>query len=268
MTVILLRHGRSVANARAQLAGRTPGIGLDDTGRAQADAIVERLAACRDKIVAVARSPLQRCAETVAPLLATIDVPEVIVEDLIEVDYGDWTNQPIKDLLAEPLWKTVQQHPSAAVFPGGEGLAQVQSRAVAAIRRLDRELGGEHGDQIWVACSHGDVIKSVVADAMGTHLDSFQRIIVEPASMSVIQYHPTRPSVHTVNSTAVVAVPLPRPPAPSAGAPDHADRSHAPGAAVDSDRSHAPGAGHNGHHADAIGGSTGGSEILTGATEV
>ncbi|NMO00395.1 MSMEG_4193 family putative phosphomutase [Gordonia sp. TBRC 11910] len=244
MTVILLRHGRSVANARAQLAGRTPGIGLDETGRAQAAALVERLSACRDKIVAVARSPLQRCAETVAPLLASIDVPEIVVDDLVEVDYGEWTNQPIKDLLAQPLWKTVQQHPSAAVFPGGEGLAQVQNRAVAAIRRLDRELGGPDGDQIWVACSHGDVIKSVIADAMCSHLDSFQRIVVEPASMSVIQYHPTRPSVHTVNSTAVVAVPLPRPPKTEEAA-----------------------AATNGHHADAIGGSTG-SEILTGATEV
>ncbi|MFW0790721.1 MSMEG_4193 family putative phosphomutase [Gordonia sp. CPCC 205333] len=241
MTVILLRHGRSVANARSQLAGRTPGIELDETGRAQADAVVDRLAACREHIVAVARSPLQRCAETVAPLLASIDVPEIVVDDLIEVDYGDWTNQPIKDLLAQPLWKTVQRHPSAAVFPGGEGLADVQTRAVAAIRRLDRELGGPNGDQVWVACSHGDVIKSVIADAMGTHLDSFQRIIVEPASMSVISYHPSRPSVHTVNSTAVVAVPLPKPPA-----------------AAD----------HDGHHADAIGGSTGRSEIMTGATEV
>lgn len=232
MTVILLRHGRSVANARAQLAGRTPGIALDETGRRQADDIVERLTACREQIVAVARSPLQRCAETVAPLLAAIDVPEIVVDDLVEVDYGEWTNQPIKDLLAEPLWKTVQRHPSAAIFPGGEGLADVATRAVGAIRRLDRELGGPDGDRIWVACSHGDVIKSIIADAMGTHLDSFQRIVVEPASMSVIRYHPTRPTVHTVNSTAVVAVPLPR---PADGTPG----------------------------ADAIGGSTGASETMS-----
>lgn len=236
MTVILLRHGRSVANARAQLAGRTPGIGLDETGRRQADAVVDRLSACRDHIVAVARSPLQRCAETVAPLVAAIEVPEIVVDDLVEVDYGDWTNQPINDLVAEPLWKTVQRHPSAAVFPGGEGLADVAARAVAAIRRLDRELGGPDGDRVWVACSHGDVIKSVIADAMGTHLDSFQRIVVEPASMSVIHYHPTRPTVHTVNSTAVVAVPLPKP----AGAA---------------------------HGADAIGGSTGESETMSVSAE-
>ncbi len=237
MTVILLRHGRSVANVRAQLAGRTPGIGLDDLGRAQADAIVERLGPSLDRVVAVVRSPLQRCAETVVPLLASVDVPEVVVDDLIEVDYGDWTNQPIKQLLTEPLWKTVQQQPSAAVFPGGEGLAQVQHRAVAAIRRLDAHYGGPDGQGVWVACTHGDVIKSIVADALGMHLDSFQRIVVEPASMSVISYHPKRPTVHAVNSTQTV-------PVPPARKPDAAE-----------------------HAADSIGGSTGSSGTIDVAKE-
>ena len=213
--MILVRHGRSVANTSGVLAGRSPGVALDDKGRAQAAELVTRLGTCVEQITAVARSPLQRCGETVAPLLAAIaeqtgrEVPEVVVDDLAEVDYGSWTNRPLKDLLTEPLWKVVQQHPSAAVFPDGEGLSQVQSRAVAAIRRLDGELGGPDGSGVWVACSHGDVIKSVISDAMGAHLDTFQRIVVEPASISIIRYGATRPYVQTVNNTAVISIPSP-----------------------------------------------------------
>ncbi|GAC70314.1 histidine phosphatase family protein [Gordonia soli] len=215
MTVILVRHGRSTANTSGVLAGRSEGVSLDDTGRTQAAALVDRLGGCLGDIDAVVRSPLQRCAETVEPVLAALatarpdTVPELVVDDLAEVDYGDWTGRTIKELLSEPLWKTVQQHPSAAVFPNGEGLADVQARAVSAIRELDRRLGGPDGDRVWLACSHGDVIKSIIADAMGMHLDSFQRIVVEPASISVIRYTSTRPYVHTVNSTAVPSVPRP-----------------------------------------------------------
>lgn len=219
--MILVRHGRSVANTSGVLAGRTPGVALDDTGRAQADALVQRLSGHLGEISAIARSPLDRCAQTMAPLVAAVraadgvaEVPELVVDDLAEVDYGSWTNRPIRELLAEPLWKTVQQHPSAAVFPDGEGLAAVQSRAVRAVRDLDALYGGADGSGVWVACSHGDVIKSVIADAMGCHLDAFQRIVVEPASISVIRYSSTRPYVHTVNSTATVSIP--RPPKPDA----------------------------------------------------
>ena len=116
------------------------------------------------------------------------------------MDYGDWTGRELKGLFKEPLWKVVQQHPSAAVFPGGEGLAQVQSRAVAAIRAHEQRIVAEHGpDAVWLACSHGDVIKSVLADALGVHLDSFQRIVVDPCSVSVIRYTDTRPFVLRVN---------------------------------------------------------------------
>jgi probable phosphomutase (TIGR03848 family) len=96
----------------------------------------------------------------------------------------------------------VQAHPSAAVFPGGEGLAQVQSRAVAAVRAHGERVVAEHGDEaVWVVCSHGDVIKAVLADALGVHLDSFQRIVVDPCSMSVVRYTHTRPFVLRVNDT-------------------------------------------------------------------
>ncbi|MED5800405.1 MSMEG_4193 family putative phosphomutase [Gordonia sp. Z-3] len=251
MTVILVRHGRSTANTSGVLAGRTPGVGLDDKGRDQAQALVDRLGVCIGEIAAVARSPLERCAQTVAPLLATLqtelgrDVPEVVVPDLAEVDYGAWTNRPLKDLVTEPLWKTVQQQPSAAVFPDGEGLAAVQSRAVAAIRDLDRRYGGDDGSGVWIACSHGDVIKSVIADAMGTHLDAFQRIVVEPASISVIRYGSTRPYVHTVNSTAVLSVPAP--PKRPVDSPEH----HTAEAAAAEDAVVGGATGVDGHHRDA-----------------
>jgi probable phosphomutase (TIGR03848 family) len=126
-----------------------------------------------------------------------------LVDDrLTEVDYGEWTGRKIGDLAKEPLWTVVQAQPSAAVFPGGEGLAQVQARAVAAVREHDRRLHDERGgDTLWLACAHGDVIKAVVADALGIHLDGFQRITVDPASMSVIRYTPMRPFVVHVNHT-------------------------------------------------------------------
>ncbi|MFM9377980.1 MSMEG_4193 family putative phosphomutase [Gordonia sp. VNK21] len=210
MTVILLRHGRSTANTSGVLAGRTPGIALDDLGLSQAGQLPGRLGGAVDQLSAVVRSPLQRCAETVAPLLSAVaarDVPELIVDDLAEVDYGEWTNRPLRELVHEPLWKTVQEHPSAAVFPGGEGISDVSRRAVAAIRRLDRELAGPDGRGLWVACTHGDVLKSVLADALGMHLDAFQRIIVDPASISVVHYAASRPHVHTVNNPGELRLP-------------------------------------------------------------
>lgn len=211
MTVILIRHGRSTANTSGLLAGRTPGVGLDDRGRSQAEKLPARLAGVLDDLTAVVRSPLQRCAETVDPLLAARpDITAVTEPSLEEVDYGEWSNRKISELLNEPLWKVVQQQPSAAVFPGGEGLLNVSRRATTAIRELDRVHGGEDGTGLWVACSHGDVIKAVLADALGMHLDQFQRIVVDPASISVIHYGAARPYVHTVNNAGVVE--LPRPP--------------------------------------------------------
>ena len=200
MTVILLRHGRSVSNTAHTLAGRSEGVELDAKGVSQADALVERLAGL--PITALVRSPLLRCRLTLEPLAAALGLEPLIDERLSEVDYGQWTGRQLGELVKEPLWTVVQQQPSAAVFPDGEGLAQVQARAVAAVRDHDRRLADEHGaDVLWVACTHGDVIKSVVADALGAHLDSFQRITADPASMSVIRYTPARPFVVHVNHT-------------------------------------------------------------------
>lgn len=200
MTVILLRHGRSTSNTAGILAGRSEGVDLDDKGREQAAGLIDRIGDL--SIRAVVSSPLLRCRRTVEPLAEALCLEPLIDDRLAEVDYGEWTGRKIGELAKEPLWRVVQAHPSAAVFPGGEGLAQVQARAVAAVREHDRRLGLEHGgDALWVACTHGDVIKAVVADAYGMHLDGFQRVTADPGSVSVIRYTPLRPFVLHVNHT-------------------------------------------------------------------
>jgi probable phosphomutase (TIGR03848 family) len=197
-TVILLRHGRTTANTGGVLAGWTPGIELDETGQAQVQAVAARLAPV--PLAAVVSSPLERCVQTASAVAEGRELELQTDDRLGEARYGDWTGRPLKELVKEPLWKVVQQHPSAAVFPGaeGEGLAQTQARAVAAVREWNAKLGP---DAVWLACSHGDVIKAVLADALGLHLDSFQRIVADPASISVITYTETRPFVVRINDT-------------------------------------------------------------------
>ncbi len=200
MTVILLRHGRSTSNTAHVLAGRSEGVDLDDKGREQAVELVDRIGDL--PIRAVVSSPMLRCRRTIEPLAEALGVEPVIDDRFAEVDYGEWTGRKLTELVNEPLWAVVQAHPSAAVFPGGEGLAQVQTRAVAAVREHDARLAEEHGgDALWLACTHGDVIKAVVADALAIHLDGFQRVSADPASMSVIRYTRLRPFLLHVNHT-------------------------------------------------------------------
>ncbi|MFY1576185.1 histidine phosphatase family protein [Verrucosispora sp. WMMD703] len=194
-TLLLLRHGRTTANADGGLAGRQP-VELDETGRAQATAVGERLRLV--PLTAVVTSPLIRCRQTLD--LALPEASPVVDDGLIECGYGSWEGQPLKKLAKEPLWPVVQQHPSAAVFPGGEAMAQMATRAVAAVRAWDARLSAENGPEaVWLACSHGDVIKAIVADALGVHLDLFQRIVVDPASVTAIRYTPLRPFLVRLN---------------------------------------------------------------------
>jgi probable phosphomutase (TIGR03848 family) len=196
----MVRHGRSTANTSGVLAGRTEGISLDDRGREQAKAIADRLGDIN--LAAIVTSPLQRCTETITPLAAARDLPVSTEARLAECDYGDWTGRAIKDLMKEKLWRAVQAHPSAVAFPGGESLAGMAARTVAAIRDWDRQLAAEHGEgAVWVACSHGDPIKAVVADALGLHLDHFQRIVIDPGSVTAIRWTELRPFVLKVNDT-------------------------------------------------------------------
>jgi probable phosphomutase (TIGR03848 family) len=202
-TVILVRHGRTTANASGVLAGRTAGVSLDEVGRTQAAATGERLSAV--PLVAVVSSPLERCKQTAAAVAAAQPGRPAKLTDkgLTECDYGEWQGRELRTLAKEPLWKTVQTQPSAAVFPGGEAMTAMQARAVAAVRRRDAAFEAEHGPgAVWVAVSHGDVIKSVLADALGMHLDLFQRLHVDPASVSIIRYTPTRPFVLASNTHA------------------------------------------------------------------
>jgi probable phosphoglycerate mutase len=197
--VLVVRHGLTAATGTA-LAGRTPGIPLDDRGRAQAAAIAERLAHVR--LDAIISSPLERCAETATAIAGRQpDCGEVTIDDrLIEVGYGDWTGQSLRKLSREPLWRVVQAHPSAVTFPGpgGETLPDIQRRAVTAIRDWNGRLGSE---AVYLICSHADVIKSILADSLGLHLDLYQRIQIDPCSLSVIRYTPLRPFVERMNDT-------------------------------------------------------------------
>ncbi|TDL40077.1 MSMEG_4193 family putative phosphomutase [Arthrobacter nitrophenolicus] len=202
-TVILVRHGRTTANAAGLLAGRAAGVSLDQTGCEQAASTGDRLAVV--PLAGVVSSPLARCQQTAQFILerqagnrAALAEP-----DLTECDYGQWQGRMLSDLATEELWAAVQSQPSAVVFPGGESMAAMQARSVAAIRRHDAAFEAEHGPgAVWAAVSHGDVIKSILADALGMHLDLFQRINVGPASVSIVHYGALRPSVLATNTDA------------------------------------------------------------------
>ncbi|MFD4908190.1 MSMEG_4193 family putative phosphomutase [Kitasatospora purpeofusca] len=231
-TLLLVRHGRSTANTAGILAGWTPGVELDDTGRAQAAALAARLAPV--PLVRAVSSPLERCRQTLEPLLAArpeLARPEqaraeqagsergtaaaggpALDDRLGECHYGEWTGRPLAELAKEPLWRTVQDHAAAAAFPGGESLRELSHRTVGAVREWNERIAAEHGeDAVWIACSHGDVIKAVVADALGLHLDHFQRINVDPCSVTAIRYTARRPFVLRMGDTGDLASLAPRP---------------------------------------------------------
>ena len=201
-TVLLIRHGRTSANTAGILAGRSEGVQLDEVGRQQVAALGERIG--RVPLVALVSSPLERCRQTSEALLGARedDLRLTVEDDLTECGYGDWTGKALRDLAKEDLWKTVQTHPSHVRFPGGESLSEMSSRTVQAVRRWDAEVAAEHGDHaVWALVSHGDPVKAILADALGLHLDQFQRIMVDPASLSIVRYTATRPYVVTTNST-------------------------------------------------------------------
>ncbi|MDX6282044.1 MAG: hypothetical protein QOH03_3115 [Kribbellaceae bacterium] len=217
-TVILVRHGRSSANTSGVLAGRTPGVKLDDTGVQQAAAVGERLAGL--PLAAIVTSPLDRCKQTAAAISKHHPVLRPATDRrLTECGYGDWTGQKIATLAKDPLWAVVQQHPSGVTFPNGESMRGMQQRAVDAIRAHDAAIAASHGQNaVWVAVSHGDVIKAIVSDALGQHLDSFQRIVVDTASTTIITYTTTRPFLVRLNDSGSELTSLiPKPPEKAKG---------------------------------------------------
>jgi probable phosphomutase (TIGR03848 family) len=191
-TCLLVRHAHSSANGDGILAGRLPGIHLSERGREQAAALAARF---RDVPVArIVTSPLERCAQTAVMVGEVADLEPMVDHDLQECAYGAWTGRALKDLAAEPLWQTVQDHPMTARFPdsevyAAESLREMSARVVAAVRRHDAEVAAEAGPgALWVAVTHGDLVKAVLADATGAGLAHFQSYTADPASISVIRY--------------------------------------------------------------------------------
>lgn len=218
VTLVLIRHGLTDATG-PRLAGRAAGIHLNDNGRSQAAHLAEQLSGINPAVLV--SSPLERCWQTAEAVAERLGVPVTSDERFIECDYGSWTGRELTGLADEPLWRVVQDHPSAARFPGGEALATASARAVEAVRDwnsrvlLDApapEAGTPPAPPVYVVCSHGDIIKAIIADALGMHLDLFQRLRVDPCSATSITYTRTRPFLNIINDTgAGLAGTLPTP---------------------------------------------------------
>ena len=196
VTVLLIRHGENEWTQSHKLAGRTPGVHLNKHGQKQAKALGKRLA--KMKLTAIYASPLERTMETAQAIANYHNVAVKKTPGLLEVDYGDWTGQAIKELAKKKEWAVVQQYPTGAAFPGGESMQAMQARMVAQINAL---AAGHAGETIAVV-GHADLIKAAVAHYLGVHFDMFQRIIIGTASVTAIIFSPLGPRVLTVNDTS------------------------------------------------------------------
>jgi probable phosphoglycerate mutase len=210
-----VRHGTTPTTGR-ELPGRAPGLHLSDEGRRQADDVAARILALAQppapagaaaangekprrglQIAAVYASPLERTRETAAPIAAALGRDVLVDEGLVELDIGDWTGMELKAAMKRPEWSTVQRYPSGFTFPGGESFLAMQTRVLAALDRIR----AAHPGRAVVAVSHADPIRAVVAHAMGSHLDMFQRVVVSPCSLTAIVFGDHGPTVLTVNAT-------------------------------------------------------------------
>ncbi len=193
--VLFVRHGQTPTTGK-KLPGRAPGLHLAPEGIAQAQAAGERIAGLKT-VRAVYASPLERTRETAAPIAKSCGVRVRTHKGLIEADFGAWTGKNLSSLRKLPEWQSVQRYPSGFRFPKGESFSEMQTRMTGAVA----ELVARHPGEAIVAVSHADTIKAAIADAAGTPLDLFQRIVVSPCSISVVMYTPTGPIVLSVNST-------------------------------------------------------------------
>lgn len=199
-TLLLVRHAQSTANAGGILAGRLPGYPLSTEGQEQAQRLANTLAEV--PIRAVYTSPVERCVQTATTLANPHNVTPIQDAGLAECDYGDWSGQKLADLSAKPEWSVIQATPSQAVFPGGESVLDMSHRAVSTVHRLRKQAEETHGsDAVWVVCSHGDIIKGIVAHCLGLHLDLFQRLLISTASVSVVTWQGQQPCVSLFNDT-------------------------------------------------------------------
>lgn len=178
--VLLIRHGANDFTEKGVLAGWTPGVHLNEEGRTQAEALAQRLTPV--KIEAVYSSPLERTVETAEIIAAPHKLPVIVREGLGEVRFGTWTGESLDKLRRRRLWRAVQSVPSTMRFPGGEGFYEMQARIVSELE----VLRAAHKEQAIAVISHADVIKAAVAHYAGIHLDLFQRLVVSPASLTVL----------------------------------------------------------------------------------
>ncbi len=201
MHVVLIRHAHSQANAKGILSGQILGVHLSAVGVEQSHTLTSRLG--KTKISAMRISPMERCYETISPWWESIGkscnrkVELSIDNNLTEVDYGRWSGKKLSTLSKLKQWKTVQNKPSAMYFPLGEGLAQMQERAM---RSVYESLNAKDKGAV-ILVSHGDVIKSIIASILGMHLDNFQRIVIDPASISVIDFSSSIPRLLLLNDS-------------------------------------------------------------------
>lgn len=205
-TVLLIRHGENNMVGK-RLAGRLPGVHLNERGRQQAEQVAQALN--QAPIKAIYSSPLERTMETAERLASTLGLPIQAAPGLIEVGYGDWQGKTIKQLSRYRLWKVVQEKPSEMRFPGGESLVEVQQRAVAEIERI----AAAHEEADLVACfSHGDIIRLLVAHFLGMPLDLFQRVSASTASITVVHIDKRgRPHLAHINQVLSLELKAERP---------------------------------------------------------
>jgi probable phosphomutase (TIGR03848 family) len=194
--VLMVRHGQTPTTGTT-LPGRARGLHLSDKGLEQAEAAAARIGPLGDKVAAVYASPLERTRETAKPIGKALGLRVSSARGLLECDFGDWTGAELKALRKLPEWRTVQRRPSGFRFPGGESFLEMQARISGTLAKLV----DQHPGRTVVAVSHADPIKAAVADAMGTHLDLFQRIVVSPCSVTAVLYSVDGPVVLCVNST-------------------------------------------------------------------
>ena len=193
--VLLVRHGQTPTTGK-HLPGRAPGLHLSEEGQRQAELAAKRIAEL-PHVDAVYSSPLERARETAAPIAAARGLKVQIDKGLLECDFGQWTGGELKELMKKPEWTTVQRYPSGFRFPDGESFSEMQTRMGVCLERLrSRHPGG-----VLVAVSHADTIKAAVTQAMGAHLDLFQRTAISTCSITAIAYATNGPMVLTVNST-------------------------------------------------------------------
>lgn len=194
MTLIYLVRHAVTAHTGQKLSGWLPGIHLSDEGKTQAEAVAGHLSSV--KFDAIYSSPIDRTLETARAIAARQGARVKVRRALGEVEYGRWTDRPLKALARTKLWRTVQGWPSGMRFPDGESIYEVQTRAVAEVESL-RE---EHPKGTICCVSHADVIKLVAAHYLGMHIDLYQRIAISPASVTVVAVGERGPYVMSINS--------------------------------------------------------------------